>query len=54
VFAAFDYAVDRIVVWQYKYWVIVDLIVAQIGYLVGAALGFVASERKDRNRREPD
>jgi cytochrome c oxidase subunit IV len=51
VFAAVDYAVDHIVVWPYKYWLIVDLIVAQIGYLVGAALGFIASERKDRNHR---
>jgi hypothetical protein len=54
VFVVFDYAVDSIVVWPYKYWVIVDLIAVQIGYLVGAVLGMVASARKDRNRREPD
>ena len=54
VFAAFDFAVDRIVVWPHKYWLIVDLIVAQIGYLVGAVLRFIASERKARNHRLPD
>lgn len=54
VFAGIDYAVDQIVVWQYKYWVIVDLVVAQIGYLAGAVLGLVASKRTNRNRRELD
>jgi VanZ family protein len=45
-FAVLDFAVDRIVVWPYKYWLIVDLIAIQIGYVVGAAIGFFVTERK--------
>ena len=53
-FAAFDYAVDRIVVWPYKYWLIVDLIAVQMGYLVGAVLAILAPSKKNHKRRDSE
>jgi hypothetical protein len=47
-FAVLDFVVDRIVVWPYKYWLIVDLIAIQIGFVVGGAIGFFVAERKQR------
>jgi len=52
-FAALDYAIEKITLWPRTHWVIVDLIAVQVGYFIGAALGFVMAERKARNRREP-
>lgn len=52
-FAAFDYAIEKITLWPVTHWVIVDLIAVQLGYFVGAALGFVVAESKARDRREP-
>jgi len=53
-FAGVDYALDRIVVWPYKSWLIVDLIAAQLGYLTGAAFGMHAADRKKRKHGEPN
>ena len=52
-FAALDYAIEKITLWPVTHWVIVDLIAVQIGYFIGAALGFLNAERKARDRREP-
>jgi hypothetical protein len=54
VFAVVDFAVDRILVWPNKYWLIVDLVAGQFGYLTGAAISMIKSSRKDREGRDPD
>lgn len=54
VFVGIDLAVERITLWPITHWVIVDLIAAQMGYLTGAVLGFLRSERKGGNREETD
>ncbi len=53
-FVALDIAVDSLVIWSNKMWLIVDLIAIQVGYLVGITFNFSFSDRRDRKRRGPD
>jgi hypothetical protein len=50
VFALVDLVVEAVTAWPATHWFIIDLVAAQLGYLVGAALGLAL----DRNRSRVD